>query len=240
MRKLFVGARRCMGFFLGRVSIPEDDHHQPSIRPPEITTAVAALEPLVEMIMPVRLLDPIGLFQFPRDAVAFGVDIRPDVVSDLTGGIAETNASVESCRAKPEGPIILGFLRTPEPDMMSLPRAVSDRLLEGEILLAAEKKQTAHGSPVIRPAENRIHHNTDAAAQCNRVGRIPSGGGHGLDQLLFGANESDIDGITGVAVGRARETIDGCQRWMVPKIDLPDRSGQSGRPRSPRQPMPRE
>jgi hypothetical protein len=95
----------------------------------------------------------------------------------------------------------------PVPHMMPLSWAVSDWLLEGKVLLAAEKFQSADRGLIVGPAEHGIDCNTNAAAKSERVGGIPLCGRHGMDDIRFGTHEGDIHRIRGDAnrgMGEAR------------------------------------
>ena len=104
-----------------------------------------------------------------------------------------------------------GFLQ-PEADVMALVGAGADRLLEGEILAAALVDQRADRRVGIGQVEHHAEADLDAALQRDRVGRTPASRGEGLDDVLMGADEADIDGIAGNAVRRRGAHADGFRR----------------------------
>jgi hypothetical protein len=105
---------------------------------------------------------------------------------------------------------------------MPLPRAMADGLLESEVLLAGEEKETPYGGLVVRPPKYGIRDDTDAAAGGDRIGGVPSGSRHGPDDLRLRPDESDIDRVTRMPVGRVGDALDGGQRRMIAEINPPD------------------
>jgi hypothetical protein len=112
------------------VAILEDEDDELSIGMPWIAAAVAAFELLMKAVLPILLLNPVPSLELIGDTIALNVHIRCDVMSYLPIGMAKAYASIEGRRPEPERPIIFSLGRAPEPDMMPLSRAVSDRLLE--------------------------------------------------------------------------------------------------------------
>ena len=189
---------------------------------PRIAAAVASLEPMMEIIVPVGLFGPIRLLELLGDAIAFGINIWPNMVSYLSGRVTQTDALVERCRAQPEGTIVFHFVRAPEPHVMPLPRTVSDGLLEGKVLLAPEQEQTTYRSLVIWPPQSGINHDPDAAAESDPMGGIPSNRCHRPDDLSPRANEGNIDRVARMPIGGVRDAIDIGKGRMMPKIDPPN------------------
>src|SRR5262249_444546 len=105
---------------------------------PGIAAAVLAFALDVEAVLPFDRLRRAGLLESAHQPVALGIPIRRDVVRDLTRGVTEPHAPVESRCAQPDGPVLVFLVPAPEPHMMPLARTAGDRLLEGEVLLAAE------------------------------------------------------------------------------------------------------
>jgi hypothetical protein len=88
-----------------------------------------------------RLIPPalqsVRRIQVIRQQIALDIDVPIGAVCDLAGGFAELDANVKDRRPRPERPPIGTWqIRLPEPHMMSLPWAVSDRLFKGQILHA--------------------------------------------------------------------------------------------------------
>lgn len=64
--------------------------------------------------------------------IALGVDVGADVMSDRAGVMAEADAAVKACRAKPKQPaVVSGRSGLPEADVVAPVGAVADRLFEG-------------------------------------------------------------------------------------------------------------
>jgi hypothetical protein len=105
---------------------------------------------------------------------------------------------------------------------MPLARAVTDRLFESQILLATKKIKVADGRFVIRAAENRIHHDADAASERDRIRRVPSGCRHRADDLSFCADNPDIQGVARMPVAGVCNLLYVGQGSVVPKVRFPD------------------
>ena len=146
----------------------------------------------MKMILPILLLNQILSGELLRDTIALGVDIRSDVMSYLSGGMAEANASIEGRRAEPERAVIFSFGRAPESDMVPLSRAVSDGLLEGQVLLSTKQIETTYRSLVVRAPQNGINHDAKAALEGDWIGWVPPGSHHGANQFFLGGEHGDV------------------------------------------------
>jgi hypothetical protein len=204
------------------VTIFEHQDHELSIGLPWVTAAVAAFQLFVKMIFPILLLNPSPILELLGDTIALGVHIRSDVVSYLSSSMAKANTSIEGRRTEPERSVIFSLGRAPEPDMVSLSRAVSDGLLEGEVLLPAQQIETTYWSLVVRSPEDRINHDAKAALQRYRIGWGPPDSHHRADQFFLCADDGDVKRIARVAIRGVRNSIDVLQRGVMPEIELPD------------------
>ena len=92
---------------------------------------------------------------------------------------------------------------------------VADRLLERQILLAIPNIKIADRRIVVGTMQNGIAGNAQRAFERDRVGRIPFGGEHRLGQLLFTADQRDVQGIAVDAVFRVRDRGNIVERGMM-------------------------
>ena len=104
---------------------------------------------------------------------------------------------------------------------MALAGTARQRLLEGEVLLAAEQKEIAHRGIVIGPMQHGVGGDANAAGQGDLVGRIPPGCRHGAHELGFASDEPDIDGIAGMAVARLRQARRLDKERVTAKVEYP-------------------
>src|SRR6478736_109359 len=116
---------------------------------PGIAAAVLAVKLGVEAVLPVDRLHRAGPLQFADQPVALGIHVRRNVVSHLSSGVAQPDASVEGCGAEPHGSALISVVPPPETHVVALARAAGDRLLEGKVLLAAEQEQIAYRRVVV-------------------------------------------------------------------------------------------
>ena len=138
------------------------------------------------------------------------------MVRDLAGGVAEADFCVERGGADPKGAtLIVELFRSPEPHVMPTARIVADRLFERQILLAAPKIKIADGRVVVGTMQNGIVGDTQRAFERDWVGRIPAGGEHCLGQLLFTADQGDVQGVAVNAVFRVRDRGNIVERGMM-------------------------
>ena len=201
---------------------------------PWIAAAVAAFELFMKTILPILLLNPIPARELFGETIALGVHIRSDVMSYFASGMAKANASIEGRRAEPERPAIFSLGRTPEPDMVPLPRAVSDRLLEGEILLSTKQIETTYRSLVVRALQNGINHDAKAALERDRIGWIPADSHHGADQFFLCGEHGDVERIARMTVGSMCNSVNIGQGGVMPEIELPDERGEEVSRSTPR------
>jgi hypothetical protein len=157
-----------------------------------------------------------------RDTIALGVHIGSDVMIYLSGGMAEANASIEGRCTEPERPVIFSFGRRPESDMMPLSRAVSDGLLEGQVLLSIKQIETTYRSVVVRSPHNGINHDAKAALERDRIGWVPPDSHHGADQFFLCGEHGDVQRIARMAVRSVCNSVNIGQGGMMPEIELPD------------------
>jgi hypothetical protein len=74
----------------------------------------------------------IGCFEVGEEMITFQINVARNVVSDLAGGVAQTDPLVVRGRANPQRlALVADRLRFPEADMIALPWVVADGLLEG-------------------------------------------------------------------------------------------------------------
>ena len=143
-------------------------------------------------------------------------------MSDLSSGMAKANASIERRRAKPERSVIFSLGRAPKPDMVPLSRAVSDRLLKGEVLFPTKQIETTYWSLVVRPLDYGINDYSQAALEGNRIGWEPSDRHHRADQFFLGGDDRDVQRIARMTIRSARNSLDAVQRGVMPEIELPE------------------
>ena len=117
------------------------------------------------------------------------------------GVAADADAAVEGGVAEPHRPLFLALLQhLPEPHMMAAIGAATVRLLEREVLAAAEIVQVADRRVAIGPVQQHAAGDFDRRSQRDRIGGIPAGGVHGADHVPGVADQSDIDRIAGNAL----------------------------------------
>jgi hypothetical protein len=102
---------------------------------------------------------------------------------------------------------------------MALLRAVANRFFKGQIFFPAEKLEITHRSLVVRFPQNRINNDSNAVAEGQGVGWIPSRCGHRADDFLLGSDERNVEWITwdiACRLGHARAVIEhGMPRFMM-------------------------
>ncbi len=190
---------------------------------PRVATAVAPLAGLVEAVYDVPLGQVTSPFKILEQMVTLGVDIWSDVVSDLTGRMAQANAFVVCCRSNPgRAAIRVNLLRLPEPDVVPLPRVGADRLFEGQVFFAPPQVQVTDRGIVIRTFEDRGGGNFQTATQGEWVGGVPLGRQQDPDDLGFRADESHVDRVSRDAVGGVGDTGHVLQRRMPVGVSCPE------------------
>ena len=158
---------------------------------------------------------------YGRGVLALGIDVRRDVMGDLSGGVAQPHALVEGRGAEPGRAVLIQFIPAPEANMMPLARAAGHRLLEGEILFAAEQEQIAHRRIVVGAAEHGVGGDAHAACHGDRVRRVPACRLHGAHEVGLVTGEADIDRIAGVSVSGLGDAIDPGNRGVAAVVDRP-------------------
>src|SRR5207249_6994370 len=122
-------SRRAAGAAGGSV---RHEHHarETPVRTPQIPAAVPTFQQLVKVGLPDDLLNFARFSELRDDAVALGVHVRTDVVRHLPRRVAQTDALIERRRAEPDRSTVPELVPAPEPYVMSLTGAVTDRLLK--------------------------------------------------------------------------------------------------------------
>jgi hypothetical protein len=188
---------------------------------PRVAATVPAFRGFLEAVDIENLPRPAGGLELSYDPIPLLVKVRPDVMRDLSGGVTESDALIERRRPNPRRPVIFECIPAPEPDMMSLARAIADWLLERQILFSAEQVKVADWRGVIGLAEHGVHGDAEAALQGDGIRREPSRGGHGADEVWFRPHEGDIERVAGVSVSRVGNTGRIGEPGMMPEIPLP-------------------
>src|SRR4029079_14860198 len=117
---------------------------------PRVAAAVAAFTDRVEIGDIVGLCDLTRLDQIRDQAISLGIDIGRNVMRDLARRPGQARALIVRRRTDPAGAALgVTLFAFPEPDMIPLPRIVTDRLFKGEVLLAAKHVQRTDGSLVV-------------------------------------------------------------------------------------------
>ena len=170
------------------------------------------------------LLQIAGLSQIGEELVALIIDIGRNVMRDLARGVAQADLLIIGAGAHPDGPAVgIDLLRLPEAHVMALARIVSDRLLKGQILLAAEQIQVADRCIVVVPLEDRGARHPQTAAQSHGIGRIPLGRQHDLFDFPLGADQRGVERIAGDVAARLGDARLVVQRRMMASVALPQR-----------------
>jgi len=137
-------------------SASKQDDGQTPVRVVPVPSAVVALLLLLKIVDPIEFFDLTRPLEIRNDLVPLLIDLGADMVGDLTGGVAEAYAPIESCRSEP-GPSSFGVLLigAPKADVMSLSRVVPHFPLESEILLSSPQEQVADRRIFVRPVKER-------------------------------------------------------------------------------------
>ena len=132
----------------------------------------------------------------------FCVDVRPDVMSDLAGTVAQPDALVERHGPDPQGHAVPSEFRgLPEANVMATAGIVANGLLEGEVLLPTEDKKAADGRIGIGPVTEHTTCDADAGFQCDRISGVPARADQGSNEFRFSPDQSDIEWVAGDALG---------------------------------------
>src|SRR4026208_2593965 len=108
------------------------------------------------------------------------------MMSHLAGRATELYSDVVSRRTNPSRTIIIRLGHFPETNVMALLRAVANRFFKSQIFFPAEKIEITDWSLVVRFPQNRINNDSNAVAEGQGVGWIPSRCGHSADDFLLG------------------------------------------------------
>ena len=92
--------------------------------------------------------------------------------------------------------------------MMPLAWTALDRLLEGEILLAAEQEEIAHRRRVVGTMQHGVGGDLHAARNRDRLGLDPAARRHGALQFRLVAGKHDVDGIAWMSVAGLAAAIE--------------------------------
>src|SRR4029077_432988 len=87
---------------------------------------------------------------------------------------------------------------------MALLGAVANRFFKGQIFFPSEKIEITNRSLIVRFSQNRINNDSNAVAESQGVGWIPSRCGHRADDFLLGSDERNVEWITWDIACRAR------------------------------------
>ena len=109
---------------------------------------------------------------------------------------------------------------------MALFRTVADRLFKGQVFLPPEEIQTAYGSFVVRPSENRIDRDPHAASESQWISGIPAGGDKGADDVFFRTDQRDVERIAGNSAGGMGEGGATAQIGMLALMTFPEPRGE--------------
>src|SRR5262245_35141979 len=109
---------------------------------------------------------------------------------------------------------------------MTLFWTVADWLFKGEVFLSPKEIQTANGSFVVRPSENRIDRYPHAALESQRIGGIPARGDKGADNVFFRTDKRNIERIAGDSGGGMGKGRAIAQIGMLSFMTLPEPRGE--------------
>jgi hypothetical protein len=141
------------------------------------------------------------------------------MMSHLAGRATELNSDVVSRRTNPSRTIIIRPGHFPEADVMALLRTVANRFFKSQIFFPSEQIEITDRSLVVRFPQNGINNDSNAVAEGQGVGWIPSRCGHRADDFLLGSDERNVEWITwdiACGVGHARAVIEhGMSRFMM-------------------------
>src|SRR6476620_3841054 len=102
---------------------------------------------------------------------------------------------------------------------MALLRTVANRFFKGQIFFPAKKVKITDRSLIVRFSQNRINNDSNAVAESQGIGWIPSRCSHRADDFLLGSDERNVEWITRdivCRVGHARAVIEhGMPRFMT-------------------------
>jgi hypothetical protein len=189
----------------------------------------------------VKVVDGVAVRQLPgrlqtlEEIIALRVDIRRGDMRDLASPLAQSDPFIKAGRTDPDWPAAgIASVHLPKADMMAMPGAVADLLLEGEIFLAAKEEQVADRRVRIGPAEHGRHSDFEITSYPESRGRRPFRGRHRPQEFLTRTDERDVERVAWDAssgVGDARHIYQGrmfsgvvppkprCRQVGDPKVD---------------------
>jgi hypothetical protein len=124
---------------------------------PGVTASVLPFADLVKALDVVHFGQVSGLFEITKEVITLGIDVRGDVMRDLTRRVTEANPLVVAPRSGPMWAAVeIDLVRTPKTNMMALSWVVADGLLESKVLFAPPHKEITDWSIIIRLPEDRV------------------------------------------------------------------------------------
>ena len=140
---------------VGRCGVrPDDPNRNFSISEVAVAAAIAPVNRGANTADLIDLGEHPGAGQVRHYKIALGIDIRCDVVRDLTRVVADANTPVKGGGAELDRPMFRSLVEyRPEPDVMTLVRAAAYRLLEREVLMPAIVKEIADRSVWVGPVQ---------------------------------------------------------------------------------------
>src|SRR5215207_1079497 len=144
--------------------------------------------------------------QLAEHELPFGIDVRCDMMSDLSGISAKSDIAVERCRAEPDVATLSASLQHfPETNMVAMGSACTDRLFECNVLFPPLVKQIADRRSLIGAAEDDTLGNFNIALDRKRIGPAPPCCRHRANNFIQIANQSDIQRVARHSCRIARE-----------------------------------
>ena len=104
---------------------------------------------------------------------------------------------------------------------MALLRTVTNGFFKGQIFFPAEKIEITDRSLFVRFPQNGINNDSNAVAEGQGVGWIPSRRGHRVDDFLLGSDERNVEWITWDIACRLRHARAVIEHGMSHFIALP-------------------
>src|SRR5215208_1037829 len=144
--------------------------------------------------------------EFGEHELAFGIDVRGDMMSDLSGITAKSDIAVECRRAEPDVATLSASLQHfPEAYMVAMGSAPSDRLFECNFLFPPLVKQVADRRSLIGSAEDDTLGDFKIALDGKWIGAGPSCCAHRANNFIQIAHQPDIQWVARHSCRIARE-----------------------------------
>ena len=105
--------------------------------------------------------------------------------------------------------------------MVSPAWTACQRLLEGEVLLAAKQKEVTDRRIVVGAAKNGVRGDAHAARKRDRVGGKPAGSGQAAHDFGLASDERDVDRIARVTVPCQRDPSRLRKKRVTTEIEQP-------------------